>query len=165
MKDNILESYADGNLVSMIAENHNISEKEVIDILIEFKNESKHKKTFTDEFKTMIATRDMNGASRSSISTELGININTVRKACEQFGQATKEKAVSDNLYTRVDGEFSVNTCPSCGSRRNNLVDENTTFCMDCSMEHEYNFGKKDEDGNWIEKPYILKVNFEYLEE
>lgn len=153
MNDNILESYADGNLVSMIAENYNISEEEVINILIEFKIKSKHKKTFTDEFKKMIAIRDVNGASRSSIADELKININTVRKACEQFGQASKEKAVSDNLYTKIEGEFTMDKCPSCNSRRNNQVDDFTTFCMDCSMEHEYYDG------------YVNRINFEYLEE
>lgn len=165
MKDNILESYADGNLVSMIAENYNISEEEVINVLIDYKTRSKHKKTFTDEFKQMIATRDINGASRSSIADELKINVNTVRKACEQFGQASKEKAVSDNIYTQIDGEFTMDRCPSCNSRRNNKVDDFATYCMDCGMEHEYNFGQKDEDGNWVVKPYVLKVNFEYLEE
>lgn len=153
MIENILESYADGNLISMISNSNKISEDEILKILAEHKVASKYKKTFTDDFKKMIAMRDINGVSRTAISNELQINISTVRKACEQFGQACKEKAVSENLVTKIEGDFTMDECPNCKSKRNNIVDENVTFCMDCDMEHEYYDG------------YVNRVNFEYLEE
>lgn len=161
----VIEAYADGSQLTLIAESFNISETQVIEILRNFKEKSRYKKTFTDEFKKVISERDINGIARRTIGEELGINASTVKKACEKFGQAIKEKATSDQAYTRIDGEFDLKVCPSCGSNKNNLVDDSTTFCMSCDSEHEYYFGEKDEDDEWVENPYVLKINFEYIEE
>lgn len=149
----VLEAYSEGSPISLIAESFKLSERLVKDILLKKKEESKYKRTFTDEFRKMIAERDMNGVARSTIAEELKLNVNTVRKACEAFGQALKEKATSDKAYTKMVGEFELNICPSCGSKKNNLVDDNTTYCLNCDSEHEYYDG------------YVLKINFEYLEE
>lgn len=149
----VLEAYAEGSPISLIAESFKLSEEQVKSVLIKHKEDSRFKRTFTDEFRRMIAERDINGVPRSTIASELELNVNTVKKACETFGQAIKEKATSDKAFTRIDGEFKLDTCPSCGSKRNNLVDDRTTYCMACDSEHEYYDG------------YVLKVNFEYIEE
>lgn len=161
----VLEAYAEGSPISLMSESFKIPERLIRDILKKHKEDSREKRTFTKEFRKMIAQRDMNGVARSTIAQELELNVNTVRKACEMFGQALKEKATSDKAYTKMVGEYSLDTCPSCGSKRNNLVDDKTTFCMSCDSEHEYNFGTKDKEGKWIEEPYVLKINFEYIEE
>jgi len=155
--DRILESYSSGDSIQVISEMLGLSEDNVIEELLKYKDESRTKNTFNDEFKKIVAERDINGASRSDIARELNINANTVKKACVKFGQAIKEKPSEESVYTRIDGEFTLDICPSCGSRKNNLVDEFTTFCMSCDSEHEYYEG---EDG----KGYVLRINFEYIE-
>lgn len=152
IKQKILVAYSEGSTLEYIAESFEISKEKVKEILIEHKEESRLKKSFTDEFKIMISERDLNGIARAVIASELELNINTIRKACEKFGQALKDRALNDNAFTKIDGEFTMDTCPSCGSKRNNKVDENTTFCRDCDSEHEYYDG------------YVMKVNFEYLD-
>lgn len=151
-KHKIIKAYSEGSPLELIADSFKITLEEVKDILLKFKEDNKNKNSFTDEFKRVVAERDLNGVARSTISKELSLNINTVRKFCELFGQAMKDKAYSDNEYTRIDGKFSLDICPKCNSKRNNLVDENVTFCLDCNSEHEYYDG------------YILRVNFEYID-
>ena len=128
IKQKVLDAYADGSELGVIIESFNITYKQVMKILNSYKEENRYKKTFTDEFKKMIAERDSNGIPRSTIAKELGINVNTVRKSCKEFGQAVKEKATSDQAYTRINGRFDLKICPSCKSKRNNLVDDNTTL-------------------------------------
>lgn len=149
----ILEAYAEGSPLSLIAESFKIREESVKGILLDYKEQNRFKRTFTDEFRTVIAERDINGVARSTIASELKLNINTIKKSCEKFGQSLKDKATSDKAFTRIDGEFSMSTCPSCGSKKNNIVDDNATYCMSCDSEHEYY------------DSYVMKVNFEYIEE
>ena len=149
----IINAYADGSPLSLIAESFNLTVEELKELLISYKKSNKMSKSFTEDFKKVIAERDINGIARNSIAKELGINISTVKKACEKYGQSLKDKAISENLYTRINGDFNMKKCPSCNSSNNNSVDENTTYCMSCDSEHEYYDG------------YVLKLNFEYLEE
>lgn len=149
----ILGAYADGSPLSLMAESFDLTVEELEDFLIAYKKSNKMNKSFTENFKKIIAERDINGVARNTIAKELGINISTVKKACEKYGQSLKDKAVSDNLYTKIVGEFDMATCPNCGSKKNNRVDENTTYCMSCDSEFEYYDG------------YVMKLNFEYLEE
>lgn len=153
IEQKVLDAYSEGSTISLIVTSFNTTYKNVINIIRNYKESNRHKRTFTDEFKMMIAQRDINGVARSTIAEELEINVNTVKKACEKFGQAIKEKATSDQAYTKIDGKFTLKKCPSCGSRKNNLVDEKTTYCMKCETEHEYYDG------------YVLKINYEYIEE
>lgn len=154
LKQKVLDAYADGSPLNVIIESFNITHKKVIEILQGYRDESRLSKSFTDDFKKLIAERDISGdVTRSSIALELGINANTVKKACEQFGQSSKEKAVSNQLYTRINGEFTLKACPSCKSKKVNLVEDNTTYCTKCGGEHIIN------------EDHALKINFEYLEE
>lgn len=148
----VIEMYRDGNRLENIAESLNITYKKVKQILINFKENNKYKRTFTDDFKKVIAERDMNGISRRQISLELEINVNTVKKACEKFGQTFKERTASNNEFTRIDGVFSLSECPLCNSADVNEVDDNTIYCMDCGNEFI------------IKKNHALKVNWEYLD-
>lgn len=154
LEKKVLSAYADGSPIGVIIESFNITHKKVVEILQGYRDESRLKKSFTDEFKKFIAERDSSGdITRSSIAQELGINANTVKKACEQFGQSSKERAVSNQAYTRIDGKFDMKSCPSCKSKRVNIVDDSTAYCKKCGSEHIH---KED---------HVLKVNFEYLEE
>jgi transposase-like protein len=153
LEQKVVDAYADGSPIQLIAESFKISHEQIKDILIKYKEESRFKKTFTDEFKKMISQRDINGVSRRQIADELNINANTVKKACEQFGQALKERAVSENTYTRINGNFTMKSCPSCGSSRVNAVEENTIYCKSCGEEHIIN------------EDHALKLNWEYLDE
>ena len=152
-RQKILDAYADGSDLGLIVESFNITYKQVVAELLSFKEESRFKKTFTDEFKNIIAQRDINGVSRSDIAKELQINANTVKKACEQFGNSLKGKAKSENEYARIDGVFPLDKCPSCGSKQVNLVDDKTTYCKKCGSEHIH---KKD---------HVLKLAWEHLKD
>lgn len=153
MKQKVLDAYMDGSPITIIVSSFNTTTEEVLKILHTYKEESRYKKTFTDDFKKMISERDLNGVARSQIAKELELNVSTVKKACEKFGQAVKDKAISDKAFTRIDGEFDKKTCPSCNIKRVNEVEENTTYCLNCGDEYIHREG------------YVLKVNFEYLEE
>ncbi len=168
MNEKVLEAYSDGMPLGRIVEKFNVPYKRIKDILHTYKEQSRKGRTFTDEFKQMIAERDMRGVTRKDISEELEINTGTVKKACEQFGQAIKEKASSDNQYTLVDVK-DLSKCPSCDSKKVNKIDsmamnQNTEgiFCKNCGDEHFY--FKVYEDDKHV-RTDIYKVNFEYLNE
>jgi transposase-like protein len=153
LKNTIIELYAEGGQISIMAESLNIDQSTILNLLIEYKETNRFKKTFTDNFKKMIAKRDMSGIARRTIASELQLNANTIKKACEKFGQSNKERASSANAFTRVNGKFSKEICPSCESKRVNEVDENTIYCLVCGNEFIHRKG------------YILKINWEYLSE
>lgn len=154
LRQKVLDAYADGSDLSLITTSFNITHKQVTDILLEYKEECRKPKSFKEEFKVLVAQRDINGVARSTIAKELEINPNTVKKFCEEFGQAVKEKSsMSEKAYTRIDGKFNLKSCPTCESKRVNIVDENTTYCKTCGNEHI------------IKSDHALKINFEYIEE
>ena len=140
LEKKIIEAYADGSELSTIIRSLNTTHKKVIDTLTNFREENREKRTFTEEFKKVIASRDIRGITRKAISKELGINATTVKRACEAFGQSVKGVAKSDNEYIRieVDGEFDLSKCPSCKSESVNEVDDLVIYCMDCGLEHEF---------------------------
>lgn len=152
MEKMVIEAYRDGNDLKYMGEALGITYDEIKDILVGFKVNSKHGRTFTDEFKKIIAERDMNGISRRQISTELEINAHTVKKACEAFGQVRKEKAQPINEFTKIDGNFDGSKCPTCESKDVREVDEDTIYCFDCGNEHE------------IYDSYVLRVNWEHVD-
>ncbi|MFQ3543682.1 hypothetical protein Q7A53_06320 [Halobacillus rhizosphaerae] len=154
LKQKVIDAYADGSELSTILVSFNITHKQLTEILLTYKEESKYKRTFTDEFKTVIAERDSNGIPRSHIANELQLNVGTVKKACEKFGLAVKEKAVSDNEFTLMCGNFTLDKCPTCNSRKNNMVDENETYCMDCGSSHIYG-----DDGK-----HVQKINWDHVD-
>ncbi|AKQ08492.1 hypothetical protein PQE66_gp177 [Bacillus phage PBC2] len=158
----ILGAYADGSQIKYIAKCFDLTEDGVLEVLHNFKEKSRHKKSFTDEFKAIVAQRDLK-FSRRQISQELGINVATVKKACEQFGNSIKAKASSDNLYTLVEGVHDLKSCPSCKSDKVNRIESiaeglnaNTSgiYCKNCGDEHFI-----------LGEDSVYKVNFEYLEE
>lgn len=154
LEQKVLDAYSDGSEIALIITSFNITHKKVMEILNTYKEENREKKSFKDDFKKMVAQRDINGVARSAIAKELEINPNTVKKFCEQFGQALKEKsAMSEKAYTRIDGEFDLKSCPTCNSKKVNVVDENTTYCLKCGNEHIHH------------EDHVLRINFEYIEE
>lgn len=152
LEQKVIDAYRDGSEIGYIIESFNISHKRVKSILLNLKESSRHKRTFTDDFKKIIAERDMNGISRRQISLELEINANTVKRACEAFGQSLKGRATSNNEYTKIDNVSDMSKCLSCGSKDFNEVDLNTYYCMKCGNEFIF---KGD---------HALKVNWEYLD-
>lgn len=172
----VIQAYADGSTLELIAESFKISMRLVKGIILKFKEESRTKRTFTDEFKKVISERDINGVARSTIAEELDINVSTVKKACEKFGQAIKEKATSDQAFTLVEGVHNLEVCPTCQSRKVNEIDSisdnvNTTgiYCKDCGDEH-FIITRTETTGKGKKKVEVVindvyKVNFEYLEE
>ncbi len=152
-KEKVLDAYAEGSTVELISFSFDITVEQVLEILRTYKEENRYKRTFTDNFKRLIAERDSNGVARKSIAIELAINSNTVKKSCEEFGNILKGKAEFENEFTKIDGEFSKEECPSCKSKEVNEVEENTYYCMSCGSEHVFYDG------------YVEKLNWEYLSE
>jgi len=160
LSENVLQAYQDGSDVAYIIECFNITHEEFKKILLDYKEGNRHKRTFTKEFRQMVAERDINGVSRRQIASELEINFTTIKRACEEFGQAVKDKATSDQAYTIVEGVKGLEVCPSCQSKSvneiNSIADNvNTTgiYCKNCGDEH-FTIGND-----------VYRVNFEYLEE
>lgn len=158
LEKRILDAYRDGTHLSYMQECFFISEEEIKAVLINYKKRNRYQRTFTDEFKKLIAERDINDIPRRQIALELGISINTVKRACEQFGQTVKEKTSSDNAYTIIEDVHNLDRCPKCKSMRVNEIESmagnvNTTgiFCMECGEEHFIMDGK------------IYRVNWEYI--
>lgn len=159
LNQRILEAYRDGSPLNFIQECFGVSKQYIKDILLDYKKRNRYKRTFTDEFKKMIAERDINGIPRRQIAHELNINISAVQNACKQFGQAVKERAFSDNTYTLVEGVHSLECCPSCGSKRVNEIESvawNTIttgiYCMACGDEH------------FMLDEEVYRVNWEYID-
>lgn len=152
MKSEIISEYKMGRSINQIAKKLDIRHEYIEEFLIDLKESNRYRRTFTDDFKKIIAERDSNGVTRKQISVELGINPNTVKKACEQFGQPLKEKVDSHEMYDRVDGEFSGKECISCNSSKVNEVDENTIYCKNCGDEYI------------IKSDHALRVIWEYLD-
>lgn len=150
----VVEEYERGHPISHIATTLGIEGSNVLELLRQYKMNSTLPNSFSVDFKQMIARRDSNdGVTRSSIASELKINSNTVKKACEKYGQALKEKSMSSREFTRIDGVFETDKCPSCKSKDINEVDDDTVYCKKCGDEHIFH------------NEYILKVNFEWIEE
>lgn len=152
LEKKVLQAYQDGSDLGYIVESLNIPYKKIKQILLNYKESNRYKRTFTDEFKRMIAERDINGVPRSTIAKELEMNVSTIQKACIAFGQAIKEKSASDNAYTKVNGSISDGKCPNCRSKKVNEVDENTIYCISCGNE----FVEK-ADG-------LYKINWEFID-
>ena len=150
--EKIIEAYMNGMEIDAIAEGCQLAPGDVLDRLRHHKEQSIHKRTFSDAFKRMIAERDLSGVARASIAKELGLNISTVKKSCELFGQNYKERAVSENMYTRIEGNAANDRCVKCESRHYNEVEEHTYFCFTCGAEAIHGDG------------YVLLVNWEYVD-
>jgi transposase-like protein len=152
-KDRILSAYAEGSSIMLIAESYDMSNSEVKEVLQNYRQSCRTPRTFTDEFKKMVAERDMNGAARMEIARELGINVNTVKKACEELGQKNKDRTDFDRLYTKIEGIFTKDKCYKCESTKLNDVDDiGTTYCFKCGSEVTY---KED---------HILVLNWEFVD-
>jgi transposase-like protein len=176
--EKVIQAYADGSTLETIAESFKISMRLVKGILLKYKEDNRLKRTFTNDFKKVIAERDINGVARSTIAEELDINVSTVKKACEKFGQAIKEKATSEQAYTLIEGVHDLKVCPTCQSKKVNEIDSisdnvNTTgiYCKDCGDEHFIITRTETQKVKGKKKPVevvindVYKVNFEYLEE
>lgn len=172
LEQKILDAYEDGSDLGYIIECLNTTHSRVKEVLLAFKEANRTKKTYSNELKKVIAERDKNGIARRQIALELEINVNTVKKACEAFGQSYKDRASSENEFTRIDlEEFDMTVCPTCKSKKVNKVDDNTIYCMKCGSEHEFFEifeDAEDDDGNKIKifkEAYAMKLNWEYLED
>ncbi|UGO50770.1 hypothetical protein PQE68_gp179 [Bacillus phage vB_BanS_Sophrita] len=175
----IINAYSEGSDIKFISECFSITEERVLEELRNFKEQSRFKRTFTDEFRIMVAERDMRQIPRSRIAEELQLNVATVKSACEKFGNALKEVASNDNVYSIVEEVKDIKTCPTCGNKKVNEIESvfgnsvvDGIFCLECGDEHfiVHKFDEvKDEDGEVVSRDYldsdVYRVNFEYLEE
>ena len=151
-EEKVITAYSDGSPVEVIAESFMMTAQEVLDTLLAYKNKNRFRRSFSEDFKRMIAERDMSGVVRSDIAKELDINISTVKKSCEQFGQSLKERASSENMYTKIGDYIDEEKCISCGSKDYNQVDLDAYYCKKCGSEHTVR-----QDG-------VYQVNWEYLD-
>lgn len=156
LEQKIIDAYRDGSPLCYIQECFGVSKEYIKKVLIDYKERNRYKKTFTNEFKQLIAERDINGIPRMQIASELNININTVKRACEQFGQAIKGRAFSENTYTLIEGVHNLERCPRCRSRRVNEVEPVVgtmgIYCMECGSEF------------FIMDEQVYQVNWEYID-
>lgn len=150
--DKLISLYKDGRSLDYISKKIKLPKGDVESFFKNLKNKHRFKRAYTDDFKIIIAERDISdGASRRKIASELGISTNTVRRACEDFGQPFKEVVSKNDIYERIDGVFNKEECISCNSIKVNRVDDNTFYCKRCGSEHIIN------------SDHALKIKWEYL--
>lgn len=153
LQKRIIAAYAEGSTLHLIADSFGLETENVSDMLNHYRKSCRTPRTFTDEFKKLIAERDLTGAARMEIARELGINVNTVKKACEEFGQKNKDRTDFERLHTKIDGDFPKDECYKCGSKHLNEVDDiGTTYCFDCGSEFTH-MGD-----------HILALNWEFVD-
>ena len=146
------EMYGKGMPLSLIAEEFKVTEEEVLKQLRDIKKQSVYGRTYSDNLKQLISKRDAAGVSRRTISFELEVGMATVKRSCEQFGNAFKDASKSDKRYTIIAGKHDFDKCPLCKSQKVNVVEERTTYCKSCNNE-------------FVHKPdHVLKVNWEYVD-
>lgn len=153
--DKILEMYERGSELGTIIETQNITHKHLMLVLKRFVENNKNKNgTYTDDIKKVIASRDRAGVTRGNISFELGININTVRSACEKFGKPRKksEGQIKNQLFVRIGKGNNFDKCPLCKSSKVNEVEIDEFYCIDCGNEFRT-------DGN-----HIYKLNWDMVD-
>lgn len=158
LNDRVIELYREGCNLEYLAKCLNISSEVVEDVLSKYKEDNRNKRGFNDKFKETIAMRDLNDVSRRQISIELGINIATVKKACEKFGQSIKNKDAFENEHTKLDEFYDLSYCPKCHSKNVNKVEDNAIFCKECLSEF---YNEVDEE-NEIYETHI--INWEYVD-
>ncbi|SDX97299.1 hypothetical protein [Thermoactinomyces sp. DSM 45892] len=158
-EEKVLDAFSKGVGILVIQEELSCLESDISRILIKYKEKNRQKNSFSDDFKKLIAERDMHNVPRKTIATELRINVATVSKACKQFGQKTKGRVSSYNLYSEIVGINNLKRCPNCNSEKVNRIESlvrnfNTSgiFCMDCGNEYFELKGK------------FYHINFEYID-
>jgi hypothetical protein len=151
-QEEMIQGYASGLEIVSIAKRLSVSCEFIEAELLNYCKQQRHKRTFTEQFKKVLAERDMCGVPRTTIAKEMGINANTVKKSCEQFGQEIKVKANNENSFTKIEGVFPKTQCPECHNTRYNEVNDNTYYCCGCGGEYIH---KKD---------HVLRVNWEYVD-
>lgn len=156
MNSKIIKMYSDGADLKVIAKSFNITTSEVKKHLIAYKLEEKFGNGFTDNFRKVIAERDLNGVARAQIARELSVTPITIRRACKKFGDTIKIKTSNDEQTMKLFGEYTLEECPECESRKINSVDDNIIYCLSCG--NEYDFNKYEKHG------YIEKVLWEFID-
>lgn len=150
--ERLISYYSDGRSIDHIAWKLKTTEEDVLKTLRFYCNEQREKRTFSEDFKKVLADRDLTGIARTTIASEMGINVNTVKKSCEQYGQQSKEVASSEKTYTKIEGVFPRDKCVECKSERYNEVGEDTYYCYKCGNEYIHR------------KTHVLRVNWEYID-
>ncbi|MGL6083881.1 MAG: hypothetical protein ACRC4N_16020, partial [Gammaproteobacteria bacterium] len=192
-KAEVISQYEKGFNLDKIQKRLSINSEQLEKILSLYKDENLDKSRYTEEFKMVVASRHDNGVPQAHIVKEMKINSRTVAKFCDKYGNKDDSEGETESrLYTRIDGEHWREICPSCGSRKNNALNEDSTYCMDCDSEHIYcveyktpddkifetyqdaytHLGFEDEDmhsdvvmSQIRSTCFVKKVNFEYMEE
>lgn len=142
-KKRVLDYYREGYTIENIKMKENISEKEVLNILREYKEEQMIKGRYTDELMKFIVERDFHNFKRKEIMKELGISRNFITKSIKKYGVLSKaSKEPSEELFMKVEKELDMSHCPKCESGKINEVEtmyeDNPTdgyYCLNCGSE------------------------------
>lgn len=135
-KHKLVELYRKGLTLNLIAVSLECELEDVEEELSTLKDDYTVNKKFNDDFRRIIADRDSKGISRRRISSELNINPATVKRACEKFGTPVKEIVSIKDAFQRIDGDYGLDECITCESKKVNVVDHNTIYCLNCGDEH-----------------------------
>lgn len=157
LEDKIIEMYKNGSELSTILQKLNITYKKVKKTLDNLRESSREGRSFSDDFRKIISRRDARGIPRKHIAEELGINVNTVKNACDKFGDKIKEKHNSENSFELVENvkdEDVLKYTKICNNCNNSLngVEDNVFYCRSCDNEYT------------IKEDKLYKLNWEYVE-
>lgn len=180
--EQVISKYSEGKSLESISSKLGLALEEVQSFLTQFKNDNrKNKNSYMNDIKEVVAMRVDSGVAVAEISRELQLNKMTVKRFHLKFGEVNRKQPLEEHMFTRIDGEHWREICPSCGSKNNNQVNEESTYCMDCGIEHTYCVEYLSPDGKKFivyseavehcgaeqvrSTCYVLKLNYEYMEE
>lgn len=143
--EELFNMYAEGTEESLLNDylsEYDMTFKDLIMYIVE-ENIDQESKRLSNTLKVAIANRDRNGISRKIIARELGINYKTVQRACEKYGNPSKnmDKTSERDLYEDVSDTYTLEKgiliCPRC-NKKTNLVDSatNSHYCKHCLQEY-----------------------------
>lgn len=169
LNETVIKYYRYGWNLNDIAEELQISEDEVKQELLTYKNTKGRgaRKSFTDEFKLFVYDRLHYGdkvETYDDVSATLEISNATLSKINKEYkgtyGETSVDEDSEENMYEPIDWDVW-DECPTCHSTKVNLIndtadDENlntcSSYCMDCGTE-------------WLKRNgQTCKINWEYLD-
>ena len=151
LEKQIIELYMTGKTIDEIIVEMNLPYKKVMELLEQYKYRNTTSGKYSDELKAVIAKRCENGVSCKQVANELEIGYKKVREIHKKNQNKDKD-IILESLYTKLEGDFSYDKCPTCGSKKVNEVGVKTTYCLKCGNEHIFRKG------------YVLRINWEYVD-
>lgn len=141
--DRLVNAYSDGVPIERIQLMLNKTREEILDELREYRESQFKKGKYSDDLMQVVASRDLCGAKRKDMMSELGVSRSFLVRAIEEYGLLSKAKeSDTEEFFQSVDEDFSFAECLKCGSKKINTIQDGDgiyypsgVYCMSCGSE------------------------------